>query len=93
MQRPERVLIFFSVMAFLDQYGRSLFQWRPRPSEEDEECSDLIRIARTARKRGDQETLEKLRPVADAFFGRHPGCRESCWGAEFERNYAVFIDQ
>ena len=81
------------MMACLDQYGRSIFRYNPPKDPLDEECDDLILIAKTARRCGDDETLQKLRPIADDFFRRHPEYKHSCWGAAFEENYATVSEE
>ena len=74
-------------MAFVDKHGRSVFQSRPRKDSLDDECNDLILIAKTARRNGDSETLQKVRHLGDDFFQRHPEYKACCWGAAFEESY------
>lgn len=69
--------------SYVDQYGRSLFRYRPRKDSLDQECDDLIWIARKAQKHCDVETLEKVRMRGDEFFLRHPEYKHSCWNTSF----------
>lgn len=71
-------------MSFVDEYSRSVFRYRPRKDSVDQECDDLILIARTARTNNDTVTLDKVKQRGEEFFQRHPEYKACCWGAQFE---------